>query len=375
MPDPAKPRLNHARRFIDEFAERSGLTGKGGDPQRRYLWTDAFAVQTCFGLARALDEKAYREIALKLIGQVHETLGRFHPKDEREGWISGLPEEEARRHPTAGGLRIGKELPERKEGQPVDAQLEWERDGQYFHYLTRWCNALLQAAEETGEDQYARWAAELMLATEKFIYESHGEKRMYWKMSTDLSRPLVPSMGAHDPLEGLVCTLSAINKAPSMEAQLRPLLQDFRSMCAGQDWMTTDALGIGGLLLNTLRTALLESEGAALPEPADPEKLWADSLRSLQVFAPQHNKDLPAGRRLPFRECGLSLGMRALHGTQETILNLEPLKPLLSLATEIEDFWLEPKNRRANTWTGHRDINAVTLAASLVAGAEPLVFG
>ena len=27
---------------------------------------------------------------------------------------------------------------------------------------------------------------------------------MYWKMSIDLTRPLVPSMGQHDPLDGLV---------------------------------------------------------------------------------------------------------------------------------------------------------------------------
>jgi len=379
MPDSTKNRLRHARQFIDDFAERTGLTGKGGDPQRRYLWTDAFAVQTCLGLARALDDNSYHELSLKLIDQVHETLGRFHPKDEREGWISGLPEEEARKHPTAGGLRIGKELTERKEEQAMDAQLEWERDGQYFHYLTRWCNALLQAAEETGKDQYAHWAAELMLATKNFIYESGGEKRMYWKMSTDLSRPLVPSMGAHDPLEGLVCTLSALYAVPSKEEGLRPLMKAFRTMCAGQDWATTDALGIGGLLLNTLRTALLESEGATLPEPADPEKLWADSRRSLQIFAPQHNKDLPAERRLPFRECGLTLGIRALYGIEQspkgTNLNLEALKPLLSLTTEIEDFWLESKNRSASTWTGHRDINAVTLAASLVAEKEPRVFG
>lgn len=29
-------------------------------------------------------------------------------------------------------------------------------------------------------------------------------KRMYWKMSVDLSRPQVPSMGHHDPLDGYI---------------------------------------------------------------------------------------------------------------------------------------------------------------------------
>ncbi len=27
---------------------------------------------------------------------------------------------------------------------------------------------------------------------------------MYWKMSIDLKRPLIPSMGQHDPLDGYI---------------------------------------------------------------------------------------------------------------------------------------------------------------------------
>jgi hypothetical protein len=34
-------------------------------------------------------------------------------------------------------LRIGKQLAERRPGERFDERLEWERDGQYFHYLTR----------------------------------------------------------------------------------------------------------------------------------------------------------------------------------------------------------------------------------------------
>jgi hypothetical protein len=40
-------------------------------------------------------------------------------------------------HPTRGGLRIGKKLPERRPGEAFQERLEWERDGQYFHYLTK----------------------------------------------------------------------------------------------------------------------------------------------------------------------------------------------------------------------------------------------
>jgi hypothetical protein len=52
-------------------------------------------------------------------------------------------------HPTRGGLRIGKQLPERRPGEPYDPQVEWDRDGQYFHYLTKWMHALDQASSRT----------------------------------------------------------------------------------------------------------------------------------------------------------------------------------------------------------------------------------
>ena len=123
----------------------------------------------------------------------------------------------------------------------------------------------------------------------------------------------------------------------------------------------------------------MAAQGVALPSPADPETLWADSLRSLQVYAQQHVAGGSPEGRLGFRECGLALGLRALHSAkslrEEGELNLEPLDHFISLATEIQDFWLAPQNQRASTWTGHLDINAVTLAASLVAAEAPLVFG
>ena len=51
------------------------------------------------------------------------------------------------------------------------------------------------------------WAVELAkTAHARFTYmpASGGRKRMYWKMSIDLTYPLVPSMGQHDPLDGLI---------------------------------------------------------------------------------------------------------------------------------------------------------------------------
>lgn len=368
-------KISASRRLIDNFAERTGLKGANGDPDRRYLWTDAFAVQTCFGMARALDEPAYHQLALKLINGVHATLGRHHPADERTGWISGLPEEEARAHPTAGGLRIGKPATERPAGVPLDQRREWDRDGQYFHYLTRWCTALLRAAAETGEERYGRWAAELMLAGGSFIDRRGGQLTMYWKMSTDLSRPLVPSTGAHDPLEGLLCSLSARRAAPDLADELDPLIADFVSICSGRHWATADPLGIGGLLLATLRSFDLAQTEGELPNAIHPFRLLGDGLSSLEQFGAGHSSDAPANHRLAFRECGLSLGLRALHSAAPRATIQDQLAPFLPLADRLEAFWLESRHRSVPSWRDHEDINAVTLAASLVADSEGAVFG
>ena len=110
--------LVRAGEFMEAFAERTGLTTSR--PGSRYLWTDAFAVCNFLGLARATGEQRWRELALSLIERVHGELGRHRPDDARRGWLSGLCEREAEAHPTRGGLRIGKRLPERRPDQPHD---------------------------------------------------------------------------------------------------------------------------------------------------------------------------------------------------------------------------------------------------------------
>ena len=110
-------------------------------------------------------------------------------------------------HPTLGGLRIGKSLRERGADEAIDEQLEWDRDGQYFHYLTKWVHALCQAAFDTGENENVRWAGELAETAFRAFVRRTGSGEVigvYWKMSTDLSRPLVNAMGLHDALDGFI---------------------------------------------------------------------------------------------------------------------------------------------------------------------------
>ena len=187
------PNIKEAVALMEAYAQRTGLTNMRHP--RRYLWTDAFAVCNFLGLARATKDQRFLELARRLVDQTHHTLGRHRDDDPRRGWISGSDERSGQDHPTRGGLRIGKEMPERRQDEPFDERLEWERDGQYFHYLSKWMHALDQLSRTTREPRFNLWARELAAAAaQSFIHRSPvgGAPRMYWKISIDLSRPLVP---------------------------------------------------------------------------------------------------------------------------------------------------------------------------------------
>ena len=256
------------RELMQDFAGLTGLDPAGSCP-KRYLWTDAFAVCNYLGLFETTGDATYRELALRLIDQVHHTLGRHRGDEARTGWISGLSLSEGEQHPTAGGLRIGKSLPERGTDEPYDEQREWDRDGQYYHYLTQWMHALDRAGRVTGNPAYIRWACELArTAHSRFTYPppGGGQKRMYWKMSVDLTRPLVPSMGQHDPLDGFVTysglhlTATKVSGLP-VQTGLAYEITDMAGICRGVRMVTDDPLGIGGLLCDATKLTLMMSGG------------------------------------------------------------------------------------------------------------------
>ncbi len=362
------------RELMADFADRTGLS-PGGRAPRRYLWTDAFALCNFLELYRQSGEQGYRDLALRLVDQVHQILGRHREDDPRTGWISGLDEQDGQRHPTAGGLRIGKELGERRDGEPLDERLEWDRDGQYYHYLTKWMHALGRVSRVTADPTYNAWAMELAkTAHARFTYVpfSGAPKGMYWKMSIDLARPLVTSMGQHDPLDGLL-TCSQLQMTArdftSVSPDLGAEIADLERICQGRSWATEDPLGIGGLLCDAGRMAQLMSGGAF----ARTELLCAvldAALLGLESVARQNLLSLPADYRLPFRELGLSIGLRALERLQGLIDErlrgkIDALMPYMPLREMIEAFWLEGRNRSAGSWLEHREINMVMLATSL----------
>lgn len=377
--------LATVREIMEEFADLTGLS-HAGDTPRRYLWTDAFAVCNFLELYRRTRDQAYKHLAVRLVDQVHHVLGRYREDDKRSGWISGLSDEEGIRHPTAGGLRIGKELNERNSREPYDERLEWERDGQYYHYLTKWMHALNRMSRVTGKPVYYMWAMELAKASHaRFTYlPSRGTvKRMYWKMSIDLSRPLVPSMGQHDPLDGLITyrQLQTTAKKDGESAggeDLGSELADMAQICSGMTWDTDDPLGIGGLLSDACRAAQL-STTLSPGESALLVNLLESSLRGLGHFVQGATLMSPPGERLAFRELGLSIGLRAVPRLQDVVerhsgplskahpaqIKIKSLGRFLPLSEGIEGFWLDPASRENETWKAHREINMVMLATSL----------
>jgi hypothetical protein len=374
--------LSVAREIMNKFASQTGISSE--KTPRRYLWTDAFAVCNFLELHHRTGEAVFKQLSLRLVDQVHHILGKHREDDPRIGWISGLGDQKGEKHPTKGGLRIGKELNERESGESLNRRLEWMRDGQYYHYLTKWMHALNRVSQITEDLTYNRWAIELAkTAHTAFTYMlpySVG-KGMYWKMSIDLSRPLIYSMGKLDPLDGFITynQLQAVSSEDTGGLNLLAEIADMAKICEGKEWVTDDSLGIGGLLCNAYEITKLVFNGYWKRT-----SLILDLLRASQAGLKAYLKGKPmqlsADYRLGFRELGLSLGLHAverlgglisekpglfveekgLHSLIENVLQYVPL------IQEIEGFWLEPTNRQSYSWIEHLDINMVMLATTLI---------
>ncbi|HDJ28775.1 MAG TPA: hypothetical protein ENF28_05985 [Proteobacteria bacterium] len=373
------------QKIMTDFAERTGLA-TGSHKPKRYLWTDAFAVCNFLELFHQTGKQQYRQEALNLVEQVHHVLGRHREDDPRNGWISGLDEKEGELHPTIGGLRIGKRLNERKPDDPHNERLEWEQDGQYFHYLTKWMHALNRVTQVTGNSKYNRWAMELAkTAHAKFTYTTsiHQQKLMYWKMSIDLSRPLVTSMGQHDALDALITyyqleATAVNNPEKSTQPDLWLEIADAETMCSNVSLATDDPLGIGGLLSDACTlTQLIIKSNLSLHDLLS--EILSAAKNGLESFALTDTLRYPPDYRLAFRELGLSISLQAvekillmIHQHPENFSRLESLpsqlasfRQYLHIKEIIENFWLVPENQKSPTWREHLDINSVMLATSL----------
>ncbi|MFW9904453.1 MAG: hypothetical protein ACFFFH_08985 [Candidatus Thorarchaeota archaeon] len=317
--------LANSIELMMKFADDTGLTST--NPPRRYLWTDSFGVCNFLGLYQMTGEKKFKDLALQLVDQVHRTLGKHREDDVRTGWLGSEDQ------PTKNGLRIGKTLPERKPHEPYDPILEWERDGQYFHYLTKWMHALFRVHQVVKEEKYLTWATDLAQASTRFIRDN----RMFWKMNISLSNPLVPSMGQHDPIDGYV-TFKVLQTVS--EVGLEVALKKLEKMVQEGNLVTNDPLGIGGLLFDAYR---LEQLGI---DSKKKERIITAALIGLEYTQLSHD--------LAFRELGLAIGLQAAK-------KMQIAEEHWTLIDEINNYWLQHSD-----WTEHTDINRVMLATSLL---------
>lgn len=377
-------RVEIVKEIMKDFASFTGLEPESPTPTR-YLWTDAFAVCNYLELFKQTEDKKYLDLALRLVHQVHHVLGKHRDDDPRSGWISGLNEEEGEIHPTIGGLRIGKKLNERKPNEPMDQRLEWDQDGQYYHYLTKWMHALNRVGKVTQNPKYIKWAIELaQTAHYGFTYLPADRKRkiMYWKMSIDLSYPLVPSMGQHDPLDGFVThnelqiSSKEFNK-PNIPKLDKEILE-MRDICRGMNWTTNDPLGIGGLLFDAGRIAQFIIN-AKIDYNDLLELILNSAIIGMNSFVKSNSLRVPPDYRLAFRELGLSIGIESVKRLQKWYNNNEnsfkrntsvpeiisALMNYSSLGDAIENFWIQSQNRQFGSWAEHREINMIMLATSL----------
>lgn len=214
---------------------------KSGGHRGRYLWTDAFGVINLITMHKEYNiagpgsphDDRYLMLARRLIETVHDVLGRTRDGRSR---LPGATDT----NPLGGGLRIGKT----DESGP-------DCDGQYHHYLTVWMFALNRMAKATGDIEYNRQAVALARAIHPRFFVDRAAKRprMIWKMSMDLSRPLVSSEGNLDPIDGYVVfrLLQASAKEAGDGDVLTEEIDDYRRVMQrkGEHFVSQDPLDLG----------------------------------------------------------------------------------------------------------------------------------
>lgn len=219
----------------------------------RYLWTDAFGVLNFITLSRLTKSDSYLHCAGRLIDTVHSVLGRTRSQTE---YLPGASAE----HPLSGGLRIGK-----------DDESGADGDGQYHHYLTIWMFALNRMSLAAGEKKYNDLAIELAKAIHPaFVIERDSIRpRMRWKMTTDLSQPLVASEGNLDPVDGYV-VFKLLQATSGNKNVLKEEIQDYKEIVDSK-WRhmeSDDPLDLGMTLWTVHWLAAEESWAAAVLQQA-----------------------------------------------------------------------------------------------------------
>ncbi|KAI9027072.1 hypothetical protein DFJ74DRAFT_662943 [Hyaloraphidium curvatum] len=220
--------------------------GPSPSGQRRYLWTDAFAVAT-FGSQAMLSQQLakdagepdtmsdrYLGAAARLIDAVHACLG--NPRSA---------EFPMRHDPATGGymgLRIGKEMARKG----TDYGMEY--DGMYWHYIDKWLFALARYSAVSSDT--TRLASAVTLAKQLHPFFFVPGRGYRWKLNVDLT----PIAGApqprpnHDALSALAVFHLLDAGTGSLRGEIADLLPIARAYLASPSSALSDAadpLGLG----------------------------------------------------------------------------------------------------------------------------------
>lgn len=258
----------------------------------RYLWTDGFAVINFLTLYTETKGDRYLTLAKRLVATVHDVLGRTRDGTSR---LPGATDEE----PLKGGLRIGKHDEAGSDG-----------DGQYFHYLTVWMFALNRMTVITSEQWYNNQAISMARAVlpRFMVNASSSHPRMFWKMSMDLSHPLVLSQGNLDPIDGYVTYKQLQKTAAQYGDESNILEQEIAALKKMVDAKyesdsSTDTLDLG-MTLWTAHWLKDEEEWAAV--------LTRRAVHCLIRIVEAGYFQRSIARRLAFREFGTALGVQCV---------------------------------------------------------------
>ena len=294
--------------------------------QRRYLWTDSFAVLAYVSLAKGYQlqgneafAQKYHGAADRLINVVHDSLGKPADNEHKMRINSESPSGYV-------GLRIGKVLSQRV----TDYGMHY--DGQYWHYIDKWLFALARAD---------RVKDAILIAKSSFpyFYDSTGGG-IRWKLSVDATAP--PELKHSCPNDDTVAALIVFSllethrtsDMPSLREEIRVLKTSLRDYAVRP---TADPLGWG---MDALYDQFLKNK---------------PYRKGLALY---HSRALhPAHISLPFRLYGAMIGGR-LAGP-ETVLP-EKIEALVDLALEHE------RKAQAQGDEEHSSINRVMLAMCLL---------
>ncbi|CEM34200.1 unnamed protein product [Vitrella brassicaformis CCMP3155] len=293
----------------------AGPTSQGS--QRRYLWTDAFAVCNYVSLAHRAGQEGdgqlramYLTMAARLIDTVHASLGT--PRSEEYPMI---PSEH---NSPSGfkGLRIGKVDPNTDPGMRAD--------GMYWHYVDKWLFALLRMYNESDDAKYLNAAVSIVKDIhESFVAKWRGKPvGLYWKLGVDLKTiPGAEHTAANDDALSAYIVYALIDhhysKAiPDHQHPLKREIDELREILKDYPMpmrVSPDPLGVGLKLWKS--QWLTEKEDTRHPHQSAGDTIGQLFLKGGRQIIERATD--PIDEPLPFRLYGLLMGMRVAWRSDE----------------------------------------------------------